>query len=280
MKNSHPVITILAVLLSVCMLCACTEIYCDYVYYRFFVGDWCDDYLNGSHSGNTNQSQGIVSFYKTACSFIKKNEKNLKLYETFNAVGNIQLRSAKTKYKYKKTEPEQAKQGWTMKGEFDTSLESFNKYTPIRIQAGTGTGGAPHQINHQFTPDKVSKNGKSCKAKFKYSPSKSSKNGITPKSFDHNWPSYGMFSGRIKKGKIRYAYNIKKAREAGQMENGGFDDIKNSWANSGETSKVEVAGFVHAKVKIGVDEKKADSMMKVKATKKGVKGKVKPSEQF
>jgi len=268
MKNSRPVLTVLTIILSIGMFCACNPTLFDYKLmkiYCFFHPSAC-----------------IIPFYaptpKMVLSIIEKNEENLKLFETFSPTGNMKLRSAKSKYKYKKDRLDQAQQGWTIKGEFDTAQTAFYDTTPIRIQAGTGTGDSPDQIDHSFTPDKVSKNGKSCKAKFKYLQYKSSKNGKAPKSKGHHWVSLGLFSGRIKNGKLRYAYNIKKANEAGLMKTTGFDDIKDYWANSAESNKVESAGFVHSKVKIGADDKKADSMMKIKATKKGAKGKVKPSE--
>ncbi len=269
MKNSRPVLTILAVLLSVCLLCACLNK--AYWLVIHFFNPANEEAIKMLLWGTTNEPYANIS---------NKNEENLKLYETFNANGDMQLRSAKTKYKYKKPDPDLAKQGWTMKGEFDTAQTGFSTWNLITIRAGCGTGDTPNQINHQFSPGKVSKNKTSCKSKFFIVSGNAAKNGKTPKSAWPHIPSFGMFSARIKDGKLRFVYNIKKAKEGNQSISNSFGAIAEFWGKMGDTNKLEGAGFVNTKIKIDTEEKKADSMIKLKATKKGIKGKIKPSEQF
>jgi len=181
----------------------------------------------------------------------------------------MDLKKVKGSFKYKSDTEEKAQQMWIIAGEVPTAHTSFDTVEMFNINCQEP--GTPYGVNHEFGKDASGvkgRNGDRIKQKFMYySAQKTRSEGH--KSF----PSFGFFKAKIKDGKMRFMYSIKKANEGNMLI--GMEDYE-ALHNGMKDEKPYKESGVPFQCSLGVDDEAhgTDGTIAFKATKSKGKGTV------
>jgi hypothetical protein len=202
------------------------------------------------------------------------------LEERLIAMDDLSLTKTKGKYKYKKEDPADAQQGWTIAGEMPTAHQSFQSMGSVHVRGRRA--GDVDALDHRvyLQPSGVKgREGTRFKQRFTYVNQDRSRNGYRERAwgFLKMWlersPRSTRADGATSGGtRLRFLYCVTKANQGGQLlETEYQDDIKQKVAQEKKISGQENLEFGF---QAGSEPHMTSATAKFKAKKKGARGKI------